>query len=64
MAVIEYRAIATKVVAKNVGTIHVTSSVEGGKTVRMIFGLAPLVAIMEALKTEVLQIEGGDEKGE
>jgi len=52
------------VVAKNVGTIHVTSSVEGGKTVRMIFGLAPLVAIMEALKTDVLQIEGGDEKGE
>lgn len=56
MGIIEYRAIATKVSSKD-GEVYVTSSVDGGKTVRMIFVMAPLLAIVEAVRTDVLQIE-------
>jgi hypothetical protein len=60
VAVIEYRAIVTKVTSKD-GEVYVTSAVDGGRTVRMIYGLQPLLAIVEAVKTEVLQIK--DEPG-
>lgn len=57
MAILEYVPIATKTLVKD-GQIHVIHACEGGNTVRMIYwGLKPLIAIMEVLKTEVLQIE-------
>jgi hypothetical protein len=62
MAILEYRAIATKVSSKD-GEVYVTSSVDGGKTVRMIFGMAPLLAIVEAVKTDVLHIEDEQDGG-
>lgn len=57
MSVIEYRAIVAKVVFKN-DEVHVTHAVEGGQTVRMIYrGLTPILGIVEAVKTDMLQIE-------
>lgn len=61
MAILEYEAIVSSTVVKD-GKVIVTSAVAGGKTVRITFGMAPLLAIVEAVKTDVLQIP--DEPGE
>jgi hypothetical protein len=49
MAIVEYRASATKVTVKD-GEVYITSAVDGGKTVRVIYGLAPLAAVITALQ--------------
>lgn len=60
MAILEYEAIATRTVVRD-GKVIVTSAVVGGKTVRLIFGgMASLLGIVEAIKTDVLQIEDED----
>jgi hypothetical protein len=48
MAIREYRAIATKTAVKG-EEVHVTSAVEGGDTIRIVYGLAPLAVVMTAL---------------
>jgi hypothetical protein len=49
VAIQEFRATATKVTVKD-DEVHFTSAVDGGKTVRVIYGLAPLAAVITALQ--------------
>lgn len=52
MSVLEYRAIATKVTHKD-GEIQITSAVEGGQTVRVTYGLAPVAALITQIQEVV-----------
>jgi hypothetical protein len=52
VAIIEYRASAIKVTCKD-EEVYITSAVEGGKTVRMIHGLAQLALAITAMQEKL-----------
>ena len=56
MAVLEYNALATKAAVKD-GKVIVTSAVEDGQTVRIVYGLAQVAVILTAAQQGLREVE-------
>jgi hypothetical protein len=57
MAVETFRAIATKTVIDGEDVV-VTHAVEGGRTIRMVYGFAQLAALIMAARNGMPEVEG------
>jgi predicted N-acetyltransferase YhbS len=56
MGIMEFRATATKVTVRD-GDVIMTSAVDTGGTVRIVYGLAPLAVLITTLQKELKEGE-------